>query len=172
VEVIFEIVEKSKSTYYKVNKSEATIGRDAESCDIVIQDNGSSKNHCMLEFKQNKWWAVDLNSKNGTFIKSTPIKRIQIFLDDVIQIGECYIRFASSKMPLTTCQRLRRSERKYSHNKSITLLQNKKITKEQLVTGIHHGLKEITGIYDDQEPREIKMLTKMKKKKKKILKKT
>lgn len=148
--IVFEVVEKSQSTFYKVNNAEIIIGRD-ETCDIIVNDSGASKRHMMLEFKHSKWWVVDLDSKNGTFISNQPVKRVQIYLDDVIQIGEAYVRFASSKMPLATCQKLRRPGKKFTHNKSITLVQGKKQSKEQLFDGTHHGMKEMTGIASDLE---------------------
>ena len=167
MEIIIEVVDNSKSTLYKNNKREIIFGREEGLCDILLKDTGSSKKHCMLEFRQNKWWIVDLDSKNGTYLNHGPIKRSQFFLDDVVQIGEAYFRFAASKMPIAITQKLRRPGKKYSLNKSITLVPEKKITREQLVADkTHHGLKELTGIYDEASPaRGTRVLEKKRKKK-------
>lgn len=167
MEIVLEVVEKSNSTFYKINKEEITIGRNEETCDIIIEESGASKSHCLIEFRQHKWWVVDLDSKNGTYINNSQIKRSQFYLDDVIQIGESYIRFASSHMPLAICQQLRKPGKKYKMNKSITYIQSKKENKQSLTTGEHHGLKELSGVYDENEARGVKMLKKRKKKKKK-----
>lgn len=167
--VVFEVVENRKSSFFKVNGTMIVIGRE-ESCDIIIDDSGASKKHFALEFKHGKWWAIDLKSKNGTFINNQPISRVQIYLDDVIQIGEVYVRFASSQMPITLCQKLRRPGKKYTHNKSITLIQGKQQSKEQLFDGTHHGMKEMTGIASDLDmgpSKKDKVLERRKKKKKK-----
>ncbi|MCR9203231.1 MAG: FHA domain-containing protein [Halobacteriovoraceae bacterium] len=169
-QIVIEVVEKSKSSFFKASGDIIVIGRE-EDCDIIITDNGASKKHVALEYKHGKWWALDLKSKNGTFINNQPISRVQIYLDDVIQVGEVYIRFASSKMSLAHCQRLRRPGKKYTHNKSITLIQNKKKAKEQLFDGTHHGMKEMTGIaaeLDIAASKKDKILEKRKKKKKKL----
>lgn len=173
MEVVIEVVDKSESTFYKVIKDEIIFGRD-ETCDIILEESGASKKHFLLEYRQNKWWIVDLDSKNGTFINNSPVKRAQLYLDDVIQVGEAYIRFAASKMPIATNQKLRRPGKKHSFNKSITLIPEKKIRKEHLVGDkTHHGLKELTGIYNDTPPaRGDKVISrKIKKTKKKKVKK-
>lgn len=170
--IILEVVEHQRSKFYKVNKAAITIGRDASKCDIVITESGSSKAHCSLEFHKGRWWLFDLDSKNGTFINNMEIKRTQIYIDDVIQIGEAYIRFATSKMSIADCQLLKRPGKKKTMNRSITLVQgSNNVNKEKIASGNdHHGLKEFTGIYDDRAPASKNLLEK-KVKKKKIIKK-
>ena len=146
MKVVFEVVENSVSSFYETGSSQIIVGRDGDKSDIVLNEDGASKAHCMLEYKQGKWWVVDLDSKNGTFINNHPIKRTQIFLDDIVQIGEAYLRFASSHMSLSTNQLFRKPGKKYSFNKSITLIQGKEEEKEQLFDGDHHGLKEVTVV--------------------------
>ncbi len=146
MKVIFEVVENSASQYYEIVSDSITIGRDPERCDIVLEEEGASKTHCMIEFKGQKWWVCDLDSKNGTYINNDPIKRHQIYLDDIVQIGEAYIRFASSKMSMATCQLLRRPGKKKSFNKSITLVQGKNDQEGNMFDGTHHGMKEVTMV--------------------------
>jgi len=50
--------------------------------DLIIDDESASRRHLMLCWDGEKWWAVDLNSKNQTFFKG---QRIQVA---VIAAGE------------------------------------------------------------------------------------
>ncbi len=61
---------------FSPNKSPISIGRSPD-CDILIDDNMLSRTHCIVEFKNNKWFIQDgyVNEKgevrkstNGTWI--------------------------------------------------------------------------------------------------------
>jgi hypothetical protein len=54
---------------FNIDKKIVTIGR-SETNDIVIPNSSISRNHMHLIFKDRILYAEDLNSKNGTFIKS------------------------------------------------------------------------------------------------------
>jgi len=43
------------------------VGRDADN-DIVINDESVSRTHLILCWDKKKWWALDLNSKNGMIV--------------------------------------------------------------------------------------------------------
>lgn len=171
MKVVFEVVEDSASEFYEVIEDTITIGRDPDKCDIVLEEEGASKVHCMLEFKGGKWWVCDLDSKNGTFINNDPIKRHQLYLDDIVQIGEAYLRFASSHMSMTTNQLLRRPGKKYTFNKSITLIQGKNDQSEQFFDGTHHGMKEVTMVGKEGNVAKAKEMVNRANKKKKVKKK-
>jgi len=143
MEIVLEVVEKGKSTFYKVDKDKILIGR-SEECDITLQEDGSSKKHCTLEFLQYRYWVVDLDSKNGTIVNNTPIKRCEFFLDDVVQIGDAYIRYDATKMNVANCQKLRRPGKKHAMNKSITLVQSSHSKKKY--NNKEHGMREVTGV--------------------------
>jgi pSer/pThr/pTyr-binding forkhead associated (FHA) protein len=146
MEVIIELVENGEHSLTTMTKSKITVGRDSE-CDIVLSDDGASKIHCSIEFSKNQFWIIDENSKNGTYINQTPIKRANFYMEDIIQIGESFIRFASKEMSIALCQRLRRPGKKIVMNKSITLVQSSKNNEKKLVKeSEHHGAKELTGV--------------------------
>ncbi len=150
LDIILEIVESGKSTFFKITKTSIVIGRDAEQADIVLTESGASKSHCRIDFKAGTGFSVtDLNSKNGTHINNLPVKKSPFFLDDVIQIGETYIRFASGKMSINACYKLKNPNKLKKMNKSITLVQGS-TSKDKLVDdNEHHGMKEIESDHDN-----------------------
>lgn len=56
------------------NKSSLLLGRDAVSCDLVIDDVSVSRRHAQIELQANKLTLQDLGSKNGTFVNDTNIR--------------------------------------------------------------------------------------------------
>ncbi len=54
------------------------VGRDA-TCQIVLKDREVSRRHLMLAHDGSQWWAIDLGSKNGTFVdgKKTAVARLK-----------------------------------------------------------------------------------------------
>lgn len=65
------------------------IGRDEE-CDIAIRDPFISKKHLRIEIKDDKCYAEDLGSKNGTKINEKSIKpglKYEIGPGDIITFG-------------------------------------------------------------------------------------
>ncbi len=64
-----------------------SIGRNPQS-DIPIKSNKVSRNHCLIWTDQDgKVFALDLNSHNGTYVNNTKISKIQVYPNDVLQIG-------------------------------------------------------------------------------------
>ncbi len=150
LDIILEIVERGKSTFFKVTKTSIIIGRDASQADIVLTEDGASKEHCRIDFKAGQGFSVtDLNSKNGTHINNFPVKKAPFYLDDVIQIGESYIRFASGKMSINACFKLKNPNKLKKMNKSITLVQGSSSKDSLVENGEHHGMKEIEGIAEN-----------------------
>ncbi len=167
LDIILEIVENGKSAFFKVSQHSIIIGRDPAKCDITLSEDGASKSHCRIDFKAGLGFTVtDLDSKNGTHINNLPIKKESFYLDDVIQVGESYIRFASSKMSVNACMKLRDPRKMKKMNKSITLVQGSS-SKDSLVdnSGDHHGMKEITGLDGNNRIRGAGRLLDRKKKK-------
>ncbi len=132
-EIILEIVEKGNSIFFTINKESLVIGRDP-SADIVLKEDGASKAHCRIDFKKGHGFSVtDLNSKNGTHINNHQVRKSPFYLDDVIQIGESYIRFASSLMGMRLCARLENPNKNKRTERSITLVQRKKTPREAIL---------------------------------------
>lgn len=170
MEVVIELVENGLHSYITMTKSKMVIGRD-ETCDVILTDDGASKVHCTIELIKNKFWVIDQSSKNGTYINHTPIKRANLYMEDIVQIGESYLRFASKKMSIALCQRLRKPGKKQVMNKSITLVQGSEDAQKSLIKDDkHHGAKELTGVELSKKFRSpgkaIEKITKKKKVKK------
>ena len=146
MKVILEVVENATSSFYEVQKTSITVGRDPKKSDITLVDDGASKKHFELHFSNQRWWVVDLNSKNGTYVNQDSIERQEFYLDDVIQVGEAYIRFSSAHMSLTVNQLLRRPGKKYSFNQSITFVQLKDKSGKPVFNEEKTEMKEVTMI--------------------------
>ncbi len=65
------------------------IGKDASSCDIVLQDLSVSRNHARLSVdKEGQAEIEDMGSKNGTLVNGTPIdQKKKITSQDLIALG-------------------------------------------------------------------------------------
>lgn len=75
VGVSFKLVietEIGKSIQVDVDKDNFVIGR-SQKCDVVIPEEGLSRQHCMVEVVDGVIFVTDLNSANGVFIDDTKI---------------------------------------------------------------------------------------------------
>ena len=72
-------------------KPEVILGRDPD-CDLIISDGTISLRHCQLSFHHRQWWAVDLNSTNGSFLNENLISSDIIITDgDMLRLGNVSI---------------------------------------------------------------------------------
>jgi pSer/pThr/pTyr-binding forkhead associated (FHA) protein len=67
-----------------------TIGRDPNSSDLTVSsDNFIGRKHALLYKKDNHYYLVDLDSKNGTFVHNEPLKgQTEIAIDQVFRLGQ------------------------------------------------------------------------------------
>lgn len=63
------------------------IGRD-ESCELRIDDPEVSRFHAEIWFLRDKWWILDLESANGTFVDGKKVERSPLTSNTRIQLGE------------------------------------------------------------------------------------
>lgn len=63
-----------------------TIGR-AETCDLVLDDDGISRTHARVSVGTSGVFVEDLDSRNGTFIGPQNIKRQRLLGDEIIRVG-------------------------------------------------------------------------------------
>ena len=68
------------------------VGRDSD-CDIVLDDRNVSRHHLRITGTPGNMAVEDLNSANGTFVNSSPIRKKQIKHLDVIQVGSVMMVF-------------------------------------------------------------------------------
>ncbi len=76
-------------------KTRVTIGRSPSSCLIVIEDIAASREHAALELRGDRWYVLDLQSKNGTRLNGEAISGPAIRLEpgDKIEIGLAKMTF-------------------------------------------------------------------------------
>jgi diguanylate cyclase (GGDEF)-like protein len=68
------------------------LGRE-DNCDIFIPDNSVSRHHARIEPRDNGFYAVDLESTNGTFVNDTPGPVCRLQDGDYLRVGNCIYRF-------------------------------------------------------------------------------
>jgi membrane-bound lytic murein transglycosylase D len=92
-------IKDSKRSYIKVKiergrslskeytfKNSFTIGR-SEDCSIQLNEAGVSRNHVEVILEDGKWWIVDKQSSNGTFLNGNKIDRVEIKNAVSIELG-------------------------------------------------------------------------------------
>ena len=80
----------------RLTKRRTLIGRDL-SCDVALEDTAVSRNHAAVDCDDNGYHAVDLGSRNGTFVDD------QLLLDrrrlnggELVRIGSTVLKFMAS----------------------------------------------------------------------------
>ena len=63
-----------------------TIGR-GDTCELVLDDDGISRNHARIVVSNGGAYVEDLDSRNGTFIGPQAIKRQRLLGDEIIRVG-------------------------------------------------------------------------------------
>ena len=70
-----------------------SIGR-AQGNDIVVDDDGTSRQHAVLERHDDRYAIVDQGSSNGTFISGKPVERHVLADGDLVNVGPaCTLRY-------------------------------------------------------------------------------
>lgn len=81
---------------YKVVPPGVVIGRDPESCKIVLNDLRVSRQQCRIDFKSNGVTIEDLSKKQTTLVNQQPIEYVTLQSGDVINLGDTQITFEIS----------------------------------------------------------------------------
>jgi hypothetical protein len=76
----------------------ATIGRAAD-CDLVIARGGVSRRHAEILWNRNRFFVVDLDSKNGTFLNGRRLTRGPIEPGDSLRVGPRAFCFGLDRDP-------------------------------------------------------------------------
>src|SRR6266852_3805123 len=74
--------------------SPVVIGRNTD-CEICILDNSVSRRHVCIEYRGDEYYAVDLQSMNGTFVNNLPAQERKLEDGDYLRVGNCIYRFLS-----------------------------------------------------------------------------
>jgi len=79
-------------TRYPLTDSPMVIGRGND-CDIRINDHSVSRRHARIQPGADGYYAVDLQSTNGTFVNDVPASICKIKDGDYLRVGNCIYRF-------------------------------------------------------------------------------
>lgn len=78
---------------YPIDDDEMHFGRAVEN-DVIVNERGVSRFHCVLRKEGDLYWLEDTGSTNGTVVNGVTIRgRYSIRSGDIIHIGEAKIRF-------------------------------------------------------------------------------
>jgi hypothetical protein len=80
---------------YLLNRERMFIGRKADQ-DIKLDDRKVSRQHAQIVNINGRYFLQDLNSTNGIYVRSEPVKWHALLNQDRIRIGDCVIEFQES----------------------------------------------------------------------------
>jgi transcriptional regulator with PAS, ATPase and Fis domain len=76
---------------FPLTQKKVVIGRD-ESADICLPVSAVSRRHAELRFERGQWWAVDLESRNGTLVDGHAIAEQELEPLAELRIGDCVLK--------------------------------------------------------------------------------
>jgi diguanylate cyclase (GGDEF)-like protein len=79
-------------TRYTLGDTPLVIGRGNDA-DIRINDNSVSRRHARIQPGADGYYAIDLQSTNGTFVNDTPASMYKLNDGDYLRVGNCIYRF-------------------------------------------------------------------------------
>jgi diguanylate cyclase (GGDEF)-like protein len=77
---------------YPLTDTPVVLGRGND-CDIRINDHSVSRRHARIQPGADGYYAVDLQSTNGTFVNDVPASICKLKDGDYLRIGNCIYRF-------------------------------------------------------------------------------
>ena len=82
----------SMGSRYALSDNPVVIGR-ASDCDIRINDHSVSRRHARIQPSAEGYYAVDLQSTNGTYVNDVPASMYKLKDGDYLRVGNCIYRF-------------------------------------------------------------------------------
>lgn len=82
----------SMGTRYTIGDAPLILGR-ATDCDIRINDHSVSRSHARIQPGADGFYAVDLQSTNGTYVNDIPASMYKLKDGDYLRVGNCIYRF-------------------------------------------------------------------------------
>jgi diguanylate cyclase (GGDEF)-like protein len=79
-------------TRYALADTPVVVGRGND-CDIRINDHSVSRRHARIQPGADGYYAVDLQSTNGTFVNDVPASICKLNDGDYLRVGNCIYRF-------------------------------------------------------------------------------
>lgn len=88
MDFFFELRDLVSNERIKLAKPSQTLGRHVD-CDIVLDNEEASRQHCRLEIKGGEIYVEDLESTNGTYLNNKEVRKVShVVGGDIIRIGE------------------------------------------------------------------------------------
>jgi diguanylate cyclase (GGDEF)-like protein len=79
-------------TRYPLRDAPIVLGRGGD-CDIRINDHSVSRRHARIQPGSDGFYALDLQSTNGTYVNNEPAKMRQLKDGDYLRVGNCIYRY-------------------------------------------------------------------------------
>jgi diguanylate cyclase (GGDEF)-like protein len=79
-------------TRYPLSDAPVVLGRGND-CDIRINDHSVSRRHARIQPGADGYYAVDLQSTNGTFVNDVPASICKLKDGDYLRVGNCIYRY-------------------------------------------------------------------------------
>ena len=79
-------------TRYPLSEEPVVLGRGND-CEIRINDHSVSRRHARIQAGVDGFYAVDLQSTNGTFVNDVPVSICKLNDGDYFRVGNCIYRF-------------------------------------------------------------------------------
>jgi diguanylate cyclase (GGDEF)-like protein len=76
--------------------SELTIGRDVQNA-VVLDYESVSRRHARLAKRDGRWWLIDNNSTNGTYVNDAPTHEVVLENGARIKIGDVILKYLSGQ---------------------------------------------------------------------------
>jgi len=77
---------------YPLGDKPLVLGRGSD-CEIRINDHSVSRRHARIQPGADGYYAVDLQSTNGTYVNDTPASMYKLKDGDYLRVGNCIYRF-------------------------------------------------------------------------------
>lgn len=98
VYAVLQYQENGYEKEFNITGNIINIGRDPEVCELTIPtDSFLGRNHAMIYMKDKKFFIVDLNSKNGTYVNGARIQGCMQIEDGIT------FKIASTEMKIKCC---------------------------------------------------------------------
>src|ERR1700738_4065370 len=79
-------------TRYALGDTPLVLGRGGD-CEIRINDHSVSRRHARIQPGADGYYAVDLQSTNGTYVNDVPASMYKLKDGDYLRVGNCIYRF-------------------------------------------------------------------------------
>jgi uncharacterized RDD family membrane protein YckC len=97
-EKIVVILGDTEVARYTLDKDEVSIGR-AEQNDIRVNNQSVSRRHALIRREKGRYYLLDLESANGSFLNGTRTTHSEIFNNDMIGVGNHVLHFLAPPHP-------------------------------------------------------------------------